>query len=137
MTIALDTGVALAAADRDEPRHHDCVELLLGHRSQLVMAAPAVAETAWMIESRLGPAAETRFLALVTEGHLQVEDLTLDDYRRCVELIDTYADMGLGLVDASVITIAERLGIATIATLNHRDFTIVRPRHTEAFELIP
>jgi hypothetical protein len=31
-----------------------------------------VAETAWMIESRLGPAAEARFLGLVIEGHLQV-----------------------------------------------------------------
>jgi uncharacterized protein len=45
--------------------------------------------------------------------------------------------MGLGLVDASVITIAERLRIGTIATLNRRDFTVVRPRHVEAFELVP
>jgi hypothetical protein len=27
--------------------------------------------------------------------------------------------------------------VTTIATLNHRDFTVVRPRHTAAFELIP
>jgi hypothetical protein len=54
-----------------------------------------------------------------------------------VELIETYADLGLGLVDASVVTIAERLSIATIATLNHRDFSVVRPRHVEAFELVP
>jgi predicted nucleic acid-binding protein len=101
------------------------------------MAAPVVAETAWMIESRLGPAAEARFLGLVTEGQLEVADLSLDDYRRCVELIETYADMGLGLVDASVITIAERLGITTIATLNRRDFNVVRPRHIETFEQIP
>jgi uncharacterized protein len=40
-------------------------------------------------------------------------------------------------VDASVITIAERLGVTTIATLNHRDFTVVRPRHVDAFELVP
>jgi hypothetical protein len=31
-----------------------------------------------------------------------VIDLGADDYRRCVELIRTYADLGLGLVDASV-----------------------------------
>ena len=137
MAIALDAGVALSAADRDEPRHGECAEVLLAHRGQLVMAAPVVAETAWMIESRLGPGAEARFLRLVADRHMQVEELGLDDYRRCVELIETYADMGLGLVDAAVITIAERLKITTIATLNRRDFTVVRPRHIDTFELIP
>ena len=33
--------------------------------------------------------------------------------------------------------IAERLKVTTIATLNHRDFTVVRPAHCEAFELLP
>ncbi|MGH9077858.1 MAG: type II toxin-antitoxin system VapC family toxin [Acidimicrobiales bacterium] len=137
MAVVLDTGVALSAADVDEPRHGDCAELLRAHHGGLLMPAPAVAETAWMIESRLGPAGETAFLGLITAGELKVVDLSLDDYRRCVELIDTYADMGLGLVDASVITIAERLGIDTLATLNRRDFAVVRPRHLDAFTLLP
>lgn len=38
-----------------------------------------------------------------------------------MELIETYADMRLGLVDASVVTVAERLELTTIATLNRRD----------------
>jgi predicted nucleic acid-binding protein len=32
---------------------------------------------------------------------------------------------------------AERLRTTTIATLNHRDFRVVRPRHVGAFTLIP
>lgn len=90
-----------------------------------------------MIEARLGPAAEAHFLRLVTSSEIKVVDLRLDDYRRCIDLIETYSDLGLGLVDASIVTAAERLGIATIATLNRRDFSVVRPRHLEAFELIP
>jgi hypothetical protein len=35
--------------------------------------------------------------------------------------------MGLGLVDTNVVTVAERLRIGTIATLNRRDFAVVRP----------
>ncbi|MGH9126991.1 MAG: hypothetical protein ACRDZ8_20040, partial [Acidimicrobiales bacterium] len=41
--------------------------------------------------------------------------------------LETFADRGLGLVDAGVVAVAERLGITAIATLNHRDFTVVRP----------
>lgn len=96
-----------------------------------------MAETAWVIESRLGPPAEAAFLRLVPTGELRVVDLTVEDYQRCVRLIETYADMGLGLVDASIVTIAENLQITTIATLNHRDFTVVRPAHVAAFELVP
>jgi uncharacterized protein len=54
-----------------------------------------------------------------------------------VELIEHYADLGLGLVDASVVTVAENHQIATLGTLNERDFRIVRPRHCDAFVLIP
>jgi hypothetical protein len=137
VTVLADTGVLVSAADSREPRHADCAEALRSHHGQMAMSAPVVAETSWMIESRLGPKAEARFLRLVTSGEIEVIDLSLADYLRCVELIETYADLGLGLVDASVVTIAERLSIATIATLNHRDFSVVRPRHVEAFELVP
>ena len=41
------------------------------------------------------------------------------------------------MVDASVVTVAERLKITTLPTLNHRDFSVVRPRHVKAFELFP
>lgn len=48
-----------------------------------------------------------------------------------------YADLGLGLVDASLIAVAEHDNQSTIATLNHRDFTVVRPARIDAFELLP
>jgi hypothetical protein len=41
------------------------------------------------------------------------------------------------MVDASVITVAENLGITSVATLNRRDFRVVRPRHVEALTLLP
>jgi hypothetical protein len=43
----------------------------------------------------------------------------------------------LGLVDATVIAAAEMLTEEKIATLDRRRFTVVRPAHTEAFELLP
>lgn len=66
-----------------------------------------------------------------------IEALSEVDYQRSAQLVERYADMDLGFVDASVITVAERLGVATIATINHRDFRVVRPSHCEVFELVP
>jgi predicted nucleic acid-binding protein len=52
-------------------------------------------------------------------------------------MAEQYADLPLGTTDAAVITIAERLDIAEVATLDRRHFTVVRPRHANAFTLLP
>lgn len=135
--LIVDTGVFLSAADRDEPSHSRCSRLIQAHRGELVTTGPVVAETAWMIESRLGPAAESAFVAAIAAGRISVIDLTSSHYQRCVELINVYADLGLGLVDASLIAVAEDQALTAIATLNHRDFAVVRPNHIDALDLLP
>jgi predicted nucleic acid-binding protein len=134
--LLVDTNILLAAADTSTPEHERCAAVVEGGDS-IAVTAPVAVETAWMIESRLGPSAESVFVGSVAAGGLAVVDLTVEDWRRCAELIEQYRDLKLGLVDASVVAVAERLGQTTIATLNRRDFAVVRPRHVEAFELVP
>lgn len=110
---------------------------MLNERADLVVPTPVAIETAWMIESRLGPDAEATFVDAIATGELEVVDLTDTDWARCRDLIRQYLDLGLGLVDASVVAMAERLGITTVATLNRRDFTVVRPAHCDALKLLP
>ena len=45
--------------------------------------------------------------------------------------------MRLVTEDASVVAVAERLVLVELATMNTRDFTVVRPIHAEAFQLVP
>lgn len=82
-------------------------------------------------------AAEAAFVTSIAAGEILIIDLIQPDWARCAKLIETYQDLGLGLVDASIVAIAERLKITTIATLNRRDFAVVRPAHTDTFDLIP
>jgi predicted nucleic acid-binding protein len=70
-------------------------------------------------------------------GELEIETITPADARRIAELIETYPDFGLGGTDASLIAIAERLKLRTLATLDRRHFSVLRHRHTAAFELVP
>ncbi len=53
------------------------------------------------------------------------------------EQVERYVDLPLGLVDASVVALSERFELREVATLDHRDFSIVRPRHTPAPSLLP
>ena len=55
-----------------------------------------------------------------------------------VKIAERYADTGLGLADASLVALAERLGTNEIATLDERHFRAVRPLAAgNAFRLLP
>jgi hypothetical protein len=81
--------------------------------------------------------AEAAFLSDIAQGAFKVEPVNHDDWSQILELVVQYRDFPLGTVDASIIAVAERLNISTIATFDHRHFTVVRPTHVDAFELLP
>lgn len=60
-----------------------------------------------------------------------------DDFIRAADLVQQYGDLPLGTCDAMVAAVAERLGIIEVATLDHRHFTVIRPRHVDSFTLLP
>ena len=76
-------------------------------------------------------------LESVLAGTVGLVDLDLVDYARARQLVAKYADVSLSFVDASIVAIAERLGETTIATLDHRHFSVVKPLHCETFTLVP
>jgi uncharacterized protein len=96
-----------------------------------------IAEVAYLVSTRLGPAAEVRFVGDLASGALIPLAVEPVDWERIAELVARYRDLPLGTVDASVVAAAERLGVTTIATLDRRHFGVVRPAHTDAFELLP
>jgi predicted nucleic acid-binding protein len=61
------------------------------------------------------------------------------DIVRALELDARFKDLGLGLVDGMVASIAERRHIYRILTTDRRDFSVLRvgPRLTRALELVP
>jgi len=103
----------------------------------LLVPALVIAEVVYLIESRLGTEAEVRFLGDLASGNLLVEPVVASDWLRIAELVALYRDLPLGTVDGSVIAASERLGISEIATLDRRHFTVVRPAHVGAYELLP
>ena len=137
MALICDTGPLYAAMDIADQDHVACARLLETTDEQVLVPAPVVVELDWLVGQRLGPDAFLSFLADSLDGLLEVVDLQTQDYLRVRELLDRYRDLGLGFVDAAVLSVVERLGETKLATLDHRHFTIVRPRHVPAIRLVP
>lgn len=68
---------------------------------------------------------------------MEVEPPSGENWPRMADLVERYADFPLGVADASVIALAERLDAAVVITLDRRRFSAVEPRHRRAFELLP
>jgi predicted nucleic acid-binding protein len=137
MALILDTGPVLALLDADDPDHGACADLIRVARESLVVVSTTLVEIDYWIRKRLEAAIWDSFVEDVAAGAYHLEQVGSDDLVRAAELERKYADLTLGLVDASVIAVCERLGERKLATLDHRHFGVVRPRHCDRLQLLP
>jgi uncharacterized protein len=135
-TLAIvDAGPLYAAADSDDRDHAASLATLSRPDLRLVLPALVVSEATYFVGRRLGPAAERAFLEGLSD--LDVEGPSREDFVRMAELVEQYEDFPLGGTDASAIALAERLQAPIVVTLDRRHFAAVKPRHRDAFELLP
>jgi predicted nucleic acid-binding protein len=135
--IVVDTGPLYAMADRDDDWHARVVRFVGSSRDELIVPVAVLPEAAYLLAAHLGAHAERRLVRSVANGEMTMAELTIQDLRRTLELLDRYAAARIGFVDASVVATAERLGISRILTTDRRDFAMIRPRHCKTFELLP
>jgi predicted nucleic acid-binding protein len=137
VALILDTGPLLAALDRSDGDHDACRRLIEESREPRVIPSPVLVEVDYWIHERLHPGVLVALLADIEDGAYRLEHPQTHDLARIRELCDRYADADIGYVDASVLAIVERLGEHRLATLDHRHFGLLRPRHCDALELLP
>ena len=119
--ITLDTSALYALVNRRDPAHARIRSLILGDGGPLLVPAGILAEIAYLIEQRL-PHTLDAFLADLESGALTI--VYDDDIARVRTLVAHYADLPLGVADASVIACAERHG-GQVATLDRRHVGVV------------
>jgi uncharacterized protein len=135
--LLLDTGPIVAAANTADPDHTACARLLAAHPGPFIITGLVVSEASYLLGKYLGPTAEAALLRTLATDRFRLEPLAPTDLKRMADLVEQYAELGLGATDASLIADAERLGLVDIATIDHRHFSVVRPSHVGAFRLLP
>jgi predicted nucleic acid-binding protein len=128
--VILDTGGWLYALGGDEP-----YASALRDARPAIVPALVLAEVDWHLRKRREDMA--RLLKEVTQGAYAYERMTFDDVERAAQVDRKFADLRLGIVDASIVALAERLDVRRILTID-RDFSVVRmgKRWRKGFELV-
>jgi predicted nucleic acid-binding protein len=137
VALGLDTGPLLAALDRADADHERCAALLFGAAEDLVVPALVLAELDYWCHKGLTGDVWLAFLEDSLDGAYRAEPPTDGDLRRCRDLQQQYSDLRLGVVNASVVALADRLAEPKLATLNRRHFAWCRPSHVRTLQLLP
>lgn len=135
MPLLVDTGVLYALVDRSDAWHAPAVEYVKRVRQTLLVPVTVIPEATHLVRTRLGAREELALIKGFLDGGIAVEPLRDADLARVTALMETYPD--LGFTDCTVVAIAERLALTTIATTDRRHFACVRPRHATHFALVP
>lgn len=133
-----DTSGLLALVDGDDPRHADVIQAIDWRRPPGVLSPLVVTEFDHLLRRKVGDRDTRTAIRAVVDAGFEVASLSLADLATCLEIDQKYSDLKLGLVDASLILLAERYRTIDVVTLDERHFRAVRPRHGgRAFRILP
>jgi predicted nucleic acid-binding protein len=135
--IVVDTSAILAYMNAADVHHASVSAWLEGEQDELATTPLIVAEADHLVGARGGPAAQSALRADLAAGAYLV-DWWPGAITATVRVAERYAETGLGLADASLVALAERLETISIGTLDERHFRSVRPlAGGDAFRLLP
>jgi uncharacterized protein len=132
-TIA-DTGFIVALLNQTDSRHQEVAPIYTRQRT-IWLPQTVLAEVAYLRDAGINTV--VAFLNGLPKSRFRLMALMDFDLKRVAEILAQYADSRIDFVDASVMAVAERYGIIQVLTLDQRDFRLFRPRHCQAFELLP
>jgi predicted nucleic acid-binding protein len=128
-----DTGALLDYLVEEAPDHVPFRDAIDGARTRYVPGL-VLAELDYFL--RAERPAMRAFMGDLSRGAFTYAPPGLDQLTRAMEIDRRYEDLHLGLADASIVALADQLGIRRIATRDVRHFSAVRMLDGSPFELV-
>ncbi len=135
--IVLDTGGLYAALDANEVLHGRAVAALVASAPPRLLSPFVLAELDYLIGTRVGHDAQMALLDEVARGAYQIEPVMADDLAQARRVMERYADLRIGLADASVVVLASRHRTLDLLCTDQRHFRALRGTGGRPFRLLP
>lgn len=120
----------------DQPHHEECLAAL--NRSQDLVVSPLViAELDYLVTQRVGSSIAMRILRAFPEYGFEIAPFPMEDYLAALDVMSNYADLEVGLTDASLVVLAKRYKTNEILTLDQHHFRAMRGLDGRNFRLLP
>ncbi len=133
--ILFDTGPFVALLDSNERNHGRCVHFFQGFRGHLFTTEPVLTEVLYL----LGPSIREQKAAIefILRGGATLVPQSLVSLKRAVELMEKYKDVPMDFADATLVALAEEMGIHEIFSLDEKGFNVYRIHSKKTFKVWP
>jgi hypothetical protein len=135
--IVLDTGGLYAALDANEALHGRAVAALAASTPPRLVSPFVLAELDYLIATRVGHQAQMGLADEVVRGVYQLELFSSEDVSHASRIMERYADLRIGLADASVVVLANRHRTLDLLCTDERHFRALRGAGGKPFRLLP
>lgn len=135
--ILIDTSGLLSALDGSQRYHDECATLLAEASPPLLLSPFVLAELDYLLMRHVGPGAQVALLDEIALGVYQLAPFVAVDIARAKDVVKRYADLEIGLADASIVVLAERHGVTEVLTLDQRHFRALRIERRKRFKVLP
>ena len=133
--VLVDTGPLVAILEKRDQYHATCVEVLKSLRPPLITCWPVITEAAYLL--RQSPSALQGLFRMLEQGFLQLATIDNSSARWIAEFYKQYHDQEPQLADAALVYLAERDGLNTVFSLDHRHFRVFRLASRDPLHLLP
>jgi uncharacterized protein len=130
-----DAGPLVALVDADEADHRRCIDALAELSLPLLTTWPALTEAMYLLGEN-GWRGQEPLWRMVLRDDLVLATLSREASERSARLMERYSDRPMDLADATLVAVAEELGLKRIFSLDS-DFHIYRRHGRQHFEVLP
>lgn len=131
----LDTGPLVALLSKSDAAHSSCRAAFESIRGRLITSEAVLTEAMHLL-GRQREGARACFEFFLRSGAILVP-LTLARLTLCRELMKRYADTPMDFADATLVALADELGMGNVLTLDRRGFATYRWKRTSRFTIAP
>jgi hypothetical protein len=135
--IVLDTGGLYAALDANEALHGRAVAALVAARPPRLLSPFVLAELDHLVGNRIGHDAQLALADEVARGAYELVPFTGEHVARARRIMERYADLRIGLADASVAVLAHEHKTVDVLCTDERHFRALRGPGGKPFRLLP
>jgi uncharacterized protein len=135
--ILADTSAVLQVVSSSAKRHADVLRVVDELAGPFLLSPFVVAELDYMLGTRHGQTAQLALLDEIVEGAYELAEFDRADVEAAADTIRRYADLNIGLADASIVVLAEKHQLVDVLTFDARHFRAMRGPGGSPFRLLP
>ena len=133
--LLLDTGPWVATIDSGDDKHKTCIGFIKQFKGQFLSTYPVLTEALYLLNDDIR--SQQACFDWIRCGAVKLINLETDMLERAEKLMVKYKDVPMDFADATLVSLAENVGLNQIFTLDRKGFTTFKLQGKKSFELAP